>query len=137
MVEIHFETVPQRPDSVLVVQSFNGGIIWVHNSKRQWELTGGELEAGETVIQAAVRESFEESGAVIKPSSMVPLGYYVLPTGHVTAIVRAEVDRLMAIPASSETDDCQLLSSPLQDADRSFHDDVYSQIFRHIGWPNE
>ncbi|QVI34861.1 ADP-ribose pyrophosphatase [Lacticaseibacillus chiayiensis] len=137
MVKVHFETVPQRPDSVLVVQFFNDNMVWVHNAKRQWELTGGKLEAGETVIQAAVRESFEESGAVIKPSSIVPLGYYVLPTGHVTAVVRAEVDRLMAIPASSETDDRQLLSSPLPDAGRSFHDDVYSQIFRHIGWPNE
>ncbi|KRK13342.1 hypothetical protein FD51_GL001551 [Lacticaseibacillus zeae DSM 20178 = KCTC 3804] len=74
MVEVHFETVPQRLDSVLVVQFFNGGIIWVHNSKRRWELTGGKLEAGETLAQAAVRESFEESGAVIKPGSIVPLG---------------------------------------------------------------
>ncbi|MDE3281240.1 NUDIX domain-containing protein [Lacticaseibacillus parahuelsenbergensis] len=137
MVEVHFETVPQRPDSVLVVQFFNGGIIWVHNSKRQWELTGGKLEAGETLAQAAVRESFEESGAVIKPSSIVPLGYYVLPTGHVTAVVRAEVDRLEATPASSETDDRKLSLEPLPDADRSFHDDVYCQIFRHIGWPDE
>ena len=137
MVEVHFETVPQRPDSVLVVQFFNGGIIWVHNSKRRWELTGGKLEAGETLAQAAVRESFEESGAVIKPGSIVPLGYYVLPTGHVTAVVRAEVDRLEAIPASSETDDRKLLIAPLPDADRSFHDDVYCQIFRHIGWPDE
>ncbi|BAN73214.1 MULTISPECIES: NUDIX domain-containing protein [Lacticaseibacillus] len=137
MVEVHFETVPQRPDSVLVVQSFNAGIIWVHNSKRRWELTGGKLEAGETLAQAAVRESFEESGAVIKPDSIVPLGYYVLPTGHVTAVVRAEVDRLEPIPASSETDDRKLLLAPLPDADRSFHDDVYCQIFRHIGWPDE
>lgn len=26
MVEVHFETVPQRPDSVLVVQFFNAAL---------------------------------------------------------------------------------------------------------------
>ena len=137
MANVYFEPIPQRPDSVLVIQYYAGGLIWVHNAKRQWELTGGKLEPGETVLQAAVRESYEESGAVIKMSTISPVGYYVLPTGHVTAIVTADVDHLEAIPTTSEIDDRQVLLAPLPDAVQSFHDDIYPQIFRHIGWPNE
>ncbi|KRK30634.1 ADP-ribose pyrophosphatase [Lacticaseibacillus rhamnosus DSM 20021 = JCM 1136 = NBRC 3425] len=105
--------------------------------KRKWELTGGKLEPGETVIQAAVRESYEESGAIVEPSAISSLGYYVLPTGHVTAVVQAEVLRLEAIPMTSETDDRRLLFAPLPDAEQSFHDHIYRQIFQHIGWPHE
>ena len=130
MVNVYFGPIPQRPDSVLVLQFYHGRLIWVHNVKRKWELTGGKLEPGETVIQAAVRESYE-------PSAISSLGYYVLPTGHVTAVVQAEVLRLEAIPMTSETDDRRLLFAPLPDAEQSFHDHIYRQIFQHIGWPHE
>ena len=137
MVNVYFGPIPQRPDSVLVLQFYHGRLIWVHNVKRKWELTGGKLEPGETVIQAAVRESYEESGAIVEPNAISSLGYYVLPTGHVTAVVKAEVLRLEAIPTTSETDDRRLLFAPLPDAEQSFHDHIYRQIFQHIGWPHE
>lgn len=137
MVKVSFGPIHKQIDSVLVIQFFNAGIIWVHNSKRRWELTGGKLEPGETIVQAAVRESYEESGAVVQASAIVPLGYYVLPTGHTTAVVGAKVERLQAIPASSEIDDRQVWFKPVPDAERSFHDDIYAQIFQHIGWPDE
>lgn len=137
MVKVHFGLTHKKVDSVLIIQFFNAGIIWVHNSKPRWELTGGKLEPGETIVQAAVRESYEESGAVVQASAIVPLGYYVLPTGHTTAVVSAKVERLQAIPASSEIDDRQVWFKPVPDAERSFHDDIYAQIFQHIGWPDE
>ena len=118
MVKVHFGLTHKKVDSVLIIQFFNAGII-------------------ETMVQAAVRESYEESGAVVQASAIVPLGYYVLPTGHTTAVVSAKVERLQAIPASSEIDDRQVWFKPVPDAERSFHDDIYAQIFQHIGWPDE
>ncbi|EPC17357.1 ADP-ribose pyrophosphatase, NUDIX hydrolase family [Lacticaseibacillus paracasei subsp. paracasei Lpp122] len=50
MVKVHFGLTHKKVDSVLIIQFFNAGIIWVHNSKRRWELTGGKLEPGETMV---------------------------------------------------------------------------------------
>ncbi|EPD02902.1 Xanthosine triphosphate pyrophosphatase [Lacticaseibacillus paracasei subsp. paracasei Lpp70] len=76
MVKVHFGLTHKKVDSVLIIQFFNAGIIWVHNSKRRWELTGGKLEPGETMVQAAVRESYEESGGCkLIPETTFKRGY--------------------------------------------------------------
>lgn len=56
---------------VVVLSRYQGKILLSrHRQRTTWETQGGHIEAGETPLQAAKRELYEESGAVkftIKP----------------------------------------------------------------------
>lgn len=55
-----------------------------------WAQPGGFLEADETVIQGAVRETLEETGLVIEPTGIV--GIYAQPRASVVIVVyRADI----------------------------------------------
>lgn len=50
---------------VVVMSRMNGKIMLSRHKKRStWETQGGHIESGETPLDAAKRELFEESGAV-------------------------------------------------------------------------
>lgn len=49
-----------------LVTNAAGEILLVRTHKRGWELPGGQVEQGETLIEAAVRETQEEAGVAIK-----------------------------------------------------------------------
>lgn len=50
------------PASLIVVRHADDVLMIFDSWRRQWELPGGQREAGETTGQAAVRELFEETG---------------------------------------------------------------------------
>ena len=52
-----------------------------------WAQPGGFMEADETVIQGAVRETFEETGLEVEPTSIV--GIYPQPRASVVVVVYA------------------------------------------------
>lgn len=84
------DDLPSNCDSVLVFLRKDDEWILGFNSKRKgWELPGGHVENGETLFETAIRESYEEVGAQI--NSPVLRGYYILPGGHKTAFMTAEV----------------------------------------------
>lgn len=62
--------------SFVVTLLFDGSSIWLsrHRERRTWETQGGHIEIGETPIQAAMRELYEESGAT--DYLMRPLCHY-------------------------------------------------------------
>jgi ADP-ribose pyrophosphatase YjhB (NUDIX family) len=41
-----------------------------------WELPGGSVDPGESLKEGAVRELFEESGIMIRPSGLLPLTHF-------------------------------------------------------------
>lgn len=50
---------------VVVLSEYNGKLLLSrHRERRTWETQGGHIEPGETPLDAAKRELFEESGAV-------------------------------------------------------------------------
>ena len=62
----------------VVTLLFDGESIWLsrHRERQTWETQGGHIEAGETVVQAAMRELYEESGAT--DYLMRPLCHYAV-----------------------------------------------------------
>lgn len=55
-------------------------ILLVKNKRRGWEFPGGQVENGETLTEALIREIKEESGIKIKVLKMV--GVYSKVTSH-------------------------------------------------------
>lgn len=50
---------------VVILSEYQGKILLSRHRKRTtWETQGGHIEAGETPLEAAKRELFEESGAI-------------------------------------------------------------------------
>lgn len=132
---VFFDKMPADFDSALILQFVGKNeLVFVRNSKRKWELTGGKREPGETLTQNVVRESFEESGAIVDEESIQPLGYYQLPSGHITVIVTTQVKEFKEIPPETEIVERQISAVPLAPELLSFHDNVYQDIFQHLGW---
>lgn len=68
-------TVGKRP-SVRGIIIKDGAIAMMHSMKYDYyKLPGGGIEAGETYEDTLIREVREESGLVVKPSSIKKLGY--------------------------------------------------------------
>lgn len=68
MFEINFHDLNESKESeltrVVCVTEYNGKwVLCKHKNRETWELPGGHIEAGETWLDAAKREMFEETGA--------------------------------------------------------------------------
>lgn len=51
-----------------------------HSTGSRWDIPKGHLEYGETYVQCAIRELFEETNLVAHDNELVPLGkHYYLP----------------------------------------------------------
>ncbi len=115
--------IPADCKSVLVL--LKKGEEWVlgFNSQRKgWELPGGHLEVSEDIFQAAARESLEEVGAIV--GSIEAKGYYVLPDGHKTAFVTAELIELSDKPLEHEISHVQTFKEFPDDL--TFKDGLYA-----------
>lgn len=98
---------------VVILSHMNGKyLLSRHKDRVTWETQGGHIEAGETPLEAAKRELWEESGAV--EYKMEPLCDYWASDdiGWATGVVfRAEITKLEAIPAESEMAQVQLFDT--------------------------
>ena len=132
-IKLQFNETVTKYDSVLIVLTYQGHLVFVKNKKRAWELTGGKVNHNETMNETAIREAYEESGAVINESDIDYLGYYILPNGHTTTITKAEVSYFKDIPKYSETTERILMKEPLDKNLLSFQDGLYEEIFKYLG----
>ena len=65
-----------------------GRVLFLRNERDELELPGGQLELGESVEEALVREIREETGIVAEPDALVHAGVFeVVPGQHVLVIV--------------------------------------------------
>jgi tRNA threonylcarbamoyl adenosine modification protein YjeE len=76
----------------LMVAEHDGQVLLVHNAwRREWELPGGMIDAGETARRAAVREFVEETGT--QPGDVSFVGVGTVQLGHERRIEYAAVYR--------------------------------------------
>ncbi|WP_050616151.1 RNA deprotection pyrophosphohydrolase [Bacillus testis] len=60
-----------QPQHVIVILHYKTGWIMTNHSKRGLEFPGGKKEEGESIKQTAIRETWEETGAVISNLSYI------------------------------------------------------------------
>ncbi|MEC0281869.1 NUDIX hydrolase [Terribacillus saccharophilus] len=53
-----------------IVQNEHGDILLIKGPRRGWEMPGGQVEEGESLADAAVREVMEESGIEIEVTKL-------------------------------------------------------------------
>ena len=98
---------------VVILSHMNGKyLLSRHKDRVTWETQGGHIEAGETPLEAAKRELWEESGAV--EYTIEPLCDYWASDdiGWATGVVfRAEITKLQDIPKGSEMAEVKLFET--------------------------
>lgn len=101
---------------------------WVfcrHKFGETWELPGGHIEPGETALEAAHRELYEETGAV--DADITPVGIYKL--FDYGLLCYADVKTLAHIPADSEIGQIRLFHSlPYPLTYKNVHDQLYAWV---------
>ena len=86
---VHVSVVISRDDSILAVQEAKA------DCRGQWNLPGGHLERGESILAGAVREVLEETHLHVRPEALV--GIYHGPNSIRFVIAATiEVDRCEA-----------------------------------------
>ncbi|SOC03489.1 8-oxo-dGTP diphosphatase [Ureibacillus xyleni] len=77
-VDLRFDAGPYEitPKHVLVLVQYDGKWLCTINKKRGVEFPGGKVESGETLIQAAIREVYEETAVHI--TDIKWFAYYVV-----------------------------------------------------------
>ncbi|MGM9988475.1 MAG: RNA deprotection pyrophosphohydrolase [Bacillaceae bacterium] len=75
-VELSFEDQPfsKEPKHVWVLCRYNHQWVLTNHTRRGYEFPGGKIEAGESPVQAAIREVHEETGGVV--SNIQYIGQY-------------------------------------------------------------
>jgi len=71
------ETSPQVRVGVGVAVMTNNGYVLMQrqgsHGAGEWSLPGGHLEFGESIIECAAREVFEETGLVLENATIIPI----------------------------------------------------------------
>ena len=113
---ITYHYLGEYPDSVLkyfvMVSRYEGKWVFCRHKKRNtWEIPGGHIEKGESALDAAKRELFEETGAA--DFSLTPVKIYAVRSGEektLGMLYFAEIHTLEKIPAEMEIAEISFLA---------------------------
>ena len=106
------------PVSIKGVLLEAGRVVLLENERREWELPGGRLEAGEDAAACLAREFAEEVGISVAVKSILDSWRYeVLPAQHVV-IVTCGVERLDGAPLRVSEEHRRLGTFPLDELDQ-------------------
>lgn len=99
---------------VVVMARYGGGLLLCRKKGRDtWETPGGHIEAGESPIEAARRELWEETGAE-EFSVREGFDYYCCDDeGWANGMVLiADVQKMGALPPAFEMEEVRIFSAP-------------------------
>lgn len=85
---------------VLIFAFYQGKLLFTRHRSRGVELPGGKLEAGETSLAAAVREVYEETGAVLE--AIERIGQYTVDHTLRKDIYVAKAAHYASVPSGSD-----------------------------------
>lgn len=102
------------PGYILLFPWYKGKLLLAKHVVRGWEVPGGTIEPGEMPIQAAIRETFEETGAELEAIEWI--GQYQI-TGQrdellVKSVYIARVSCMHPLPPEFETEAIRLCEEP-------------------------
>ncbi|OAX50175.1 NUDIX domain-containing protein [Paenibacillus sp. AD87] len=90
-----FHELEQEIQYVIMVTQFQGKYVIIHNLKRRgWEFPGGNRESDESVLRAAERELYEETGAL--KFTLEPFGIYQM-NGRFGMVYYANITKFRAL----------------------------------------
>lgn len=123
-----------EPDHVLIVAVYQGKLLFTCHSTRGWELPGGKIETGETPVEAAVRETWEETGAIIR--NVKQIGEYRVSgqdtNPFIKAIYLAKVETIGELPQGFETIQAALFPVHVNPHQPTFSPFMQDQVFANI-----
>jgi 8-oxo-dGTP diphosphatase len=99
---------------VLILSKYRNGWVLTKHKERGLEFPGGKVEYGETLEEAATREVYEETGAIIH--NLLKIGHYEVRNhgqSFVKAIFFAEIKELINKEDFLETDGPVYINDPL------------------------
>ena len=99
-MEIHYFELSEidydKIKYVVLLAEYKEELVLIRNKERTlWELPGGKRDEGESLLRAASRELYEETGALI--SELTPYGIYSL-NGSYGMILHAKILELGQLP---------------------------------------
>ena len=97
--------------AVICARYLGQWLLCRHKDRFTWEIPGGHIEPGETALEAARRELWEETGAT--DADIQPVCAYAVHWDGVLTygmLFFAEVNTLCSIPSDSEIAEAQLFS---------------------------
>lgn len=96
---------------VLIVLKHEGKWLLTQHRTRGIEFPGGKAEAGETIEEAAIRETYEETGVTI--TNLVKFAEYVVQSNitFCKAVFTAEVVHIEENPELHETEGARWMTS--------------------------
>lgn len=140
MTEVMFYDLEKIPDELLkfVVTAARYDDHWVfsrHKERTTWDMPGGHREAGETVLEAARRELWEETGSRVFDIQPVSI-YTVTKEGRTSygVLYFAEITTLESLPEEFEMAEILLTDALPKELT---YPDIQPALFLKIqGWMN-
>ncbi|MED4585966.1 NUDIX domain-containing protein [Brevibacillus choshinensis] len=137
-VELTFDPSDYRQNEarhVLIFPFWQGKLLFTRHRTRGIELPGGKIEPGESSLAAAVREVYEETGAVLE--GIERIGQYTIDNSMVKDIYVARVLHYTEIPSGTDVAQTILFDTIPTEVkgdpqfSRLLYDDVYPLALAH------
>lgn len=130
-VKIHKKIKENLVNFVVVFAKYNNNkwLLCKHKERDTWETCGGHVEKGETLLDAAKRELYEESGAIAKGLKFIK--YYSIEKNKEKsygAILFADIEKIESLP-NFEMEEIKLFDNFPKD---TTYTEVYNSILNKL-----